>query len=166
MREATGTRPTYLWDLAEAFLVHCPQCDEMGVVQARSENRLVAARLTCSSCGYARAWRPTAVGVVCHPGHHEFPEGVVVVGKGVDWYFHAPLWLETSCCGERLWAYNVSHLRWLRRYIAASLRPAARSEEGWANRSLGSRLPRWMKLAKNRDAVLRALGTLEARLMR
>lgn len=164
MSDAATNRPTYVWDLAEEFLVRCPQCDAMAIVRARTDDRLAGARLVCAACGYARDWRPSDPGVICNPGSHEFPDGLIVVGQAVDWYFHLPLWLEASCCGESLWAYNLGHLRWLRDYVGADLRPAARTGEAWANASLSSRLPRWMKLAKNRDAVLRAIDALQRRL--
>ena len=40
----------------------------------------------------------------------------------------------------------------------------AKTASGWANTSLASRLPRWIKIAKNRDEVLRALARLRAKL--
>ncbi|MGI5171658.1 hypothetical protein ACQEU3_45665 [Spirillospora sp. CA-253888] len=33
-----------------------------------------------------------------------------------------PLWLQRSCCGHVLWAYNVRHLDLLESYAAAKLR--------------------------------------------
>jgi len=60
------------------------------------------------------------------------------------------------CCGETLWAYNRPHLAYLKRYVEADLR-----EEGVAGkRGLASKLPKWMKAAKNRDEVLKCIQKL------
>jgi hypothetical protein len=49
------------------------------------------------------------------------------------------------------------------RIVAAPLRER-RVEHGSANRSIASRLPVWVKAAKNREEVLRALARLRRRL--
>ena len=75
------------------------------------------------------------------------------------------LWLETDCCGERLFAVNERHLELLEGYLLAGLRERRRDPvQGWSNQSVTSRLPRWMKAAKNRDEVRRALLRLRERL--
>ncbi|WP_394538121.1 hypothetical protein PRJ39_19735 [Lysobacter enzymogenes] len=60
-----------------------------------------------------------------------------------------------------LWAYNAQHLDELRRYVAATQRERLRSA---GNASMISRLPAWMKLARHRTAMLKALDRLDARL--
>lgn len=70
------------------------------------------------------------------------------------------LFLQTDCGGENLWAFNLDHLRFLRDYVAAKHRAHARDDNGWSNRSLANRLPKWMTSSKNRDAVLRAIDRL------
>src|SRR5215212_7033778 len=69
----------------------------------------------------------------------------------LDWYFGLPLWLQTPCAGQVLWAWNEWHLDWMERYVAADLRERTPN----INMSLASRLPRWIKSAKNRDEVLK-----------
>lgn len=61
-----------------------------------------------------------------------------------------------------LWAYNAEHLDELHRYVAATQRERLRSA---GNASMISRLPAWMKLARHRAAVLKALQRLQARLV-
>src|SRR5690606_31046867 len=91
--------------------------------------------------------------------------GKVVIGAAVDWYFHEPLWLRTPCVGHELWAYNEKHLAFIKDYVSADLRESYRDAEyGYSNKSLASRLPTWIKLSKNRDAVLAAISRLEGRL--
>ena len=74
----------------------------------------------------------------------------------VDPYFKLPLWLQIECEGETLWAYNRRHLAYLRLYVEAKLRETGRS----GHRTMGSKLPKWMLLAKNRDAVLKGIERL------
>lgn len=94
----------------------------------------------------------------------------MVVGGSFDWYFRLPLWLQTPCCGKILWAYNREHLDFLESYIKAGLRerfPLKVYETGlvmWRNKSLASRLPTWMKRAKNRDEVLRGIEKLRKKI--
>jgi hypothetical protein len=82
-----------------------------------------------------------------------------------DDYFELPLWLQTPCCGEVLWAYNERHISFLEDFVGARLRERVRDGKyGWSNRSLASRLPAWIKSAKNRDEVMKGLSRLRARL--
>jgi hypothetical protein len=60
-----------------------------------------------------------------------------------------------------LWAYNAEHLNFLRRYVSAELRERLVMR----NTSLASRLPKWIKSAKNRDAALKGLDRLDALLL-
>ena len=78
----------------------------------------------------------------------------------VDPYFGYPLWLQTDCCGKILWAYNETHLREIKCYIE-SLQRDGRARKKW---SMITRLPQWIKAAKNREAVVKSLKRLEKRL--
>ena len=40
----------------------------------------------------------------------------------LDHFFGLPLWLQTSCCGQVLWAYNEAHLNFLESYVQSRLR--------------------------------------------
>ena len=80
------------------------------------------------------------------------------------WYDQLELWLQTPCCGETLWAYNKEHLDFLEQYVAATLRertrPNGTGRYAARNSTLTSRLPGWIKRARNRDDVLRCLSKL------
>jgi hypothetical protein len=86
----------------------------------------------------------------------------------VDWYFRYPVWLTVACCGETLWAYNREHLDYLESYVSAGLRERTPGEGAPGgtprNRVLSSRLPQWIKSAKNRERILAAIGKLRERL--
>ena len=89
--------------------------------------------------------------------------GSAVFGGPVDPYFRRPVWLQASCCGHVLWAYNVRHLDLLEAYVAAKLRERGDVAAG-APASLVERLPRWLKAAKNRAEVLRTIRRLRSTL--
>jgi hypothetical protein len=80
--------------------------------------------------------------------------------NAIDPSFGCELWLQIPCCGNILWAYNERHLSDLKSYIGSNLRDGRNRRGG----SMISRLPRWMVIAKNRDAVLKCIDKLEDRI--
>ena len=127
--------------------VRCPDCDARAklvpLVDARA-SRLVPRRLACGSCGFTR--------------DHD---GVVVAyfADGRDPCFGYPLWYRTTTAKGVLWAYHRPHLEMLRAYVASTDRQRSQNPT-WRNRSYFSRLPAWIKSAKNRDMVVKALNQL------
>jgi hypothetical protein len=155
--------PQTVWDFVDTFLVTCPRCAERATVHASTES--TPARLLCTACGLQREWVCRKKGVRVSGKASAWEEGAYVLGGPADPYFHHPLWLQAPCCGHTLWAYNRRHLAFLRAYVAATdRRRAERDDKDSRNRLLESRLPRWMKAAKNRDAVVRGLAALEEKL--
>lgn len=155
-----------IFDFGHEFHVVCPRCAERALVLDRGASADPATRiaLTCAHCGLSQFWQQTGPGVLTGADPQAYPPGVVALGAPVDWYFHLPLWLQTPCCGETLWAYNAAHLDFLAAFIAARQRGHRRGEQGWRNQALANRLPRWMTSAANRAAVLRGLSALRQRL--
>ena len=152
----TGTK---IHDFYEEFLVVCPKCEKMAKVvideaeyAKLSQRKLLKyrnlyfgpRRLFCLSCLHRDKWHGTEI----------------VTGGSVDWYFRLPLWLKISCCGEVLWAYNQTHLELLENYVGAKLRE--RTVKG--RNSFLSKLPKWIKSAKNRDEILKAIAKLRGKL--
>ncbi len=136
-----------IYSFGTAFLVVCPRCQHRASVipMPGTEPKLVSPRrLVCAKCGYSKDWNDHSIRV----------------GGPVDWYFYQPVWLQTPCCGETLWAYNEDHLDFLEDYIKTSLRERVPS----LNNTLVSRLPGWMKDAKHRDGVLRGIERLRQKL--
>jgi len=70
-----------------------------------------------------------------------------------------PLYLTATVGGEELWVYNVAHLDALAEWLGASLRERS-GDDGLVNKTMMSRLPRWMKSSKNRPKVIQALAKL------
>ena len=81
-----------IYDFLFEFYVKCPQCGKFAYVKsfpdARGSYLFYKKRvLTCDNCGCTKIYKniPGTVG-------NDFP-----------------LWLESNCSGNKLWAYNLSH---------------------------------------------------------
>jgi hypothetical protein len=163
----------------EEARIQCLQCTFSRDWAADQLYNLVTGkgRCRCSHCGYRwltvelhgdwpAARRKQTELVECAACHKISPVELRWIpgwqaNKPVDPYFGYPLWLQIACCGETLWAYNEAHLQVLKTYIGATLREGGVRYK-W---SMMTRLPQWMKSAKNRDAVMKALHRLEQKLV-
>lgn len=133
----------------DPVLIVCPQCaGKAAVVPCGAEK----VRASCFACGYTR---------------EQSSKGRALYWSGADPtddYFGYDLWLSTDCQGHALWAFNTKHLAFLESYVSATLRERTKDAAwGWSNASVASRLPQWIKSAKNRDALLRAIRELKAK---
>lgn len=136
--------------------VICPRCAGRALVTMKpAVSPEVAsgmpARLTCRHCGMSRTQR-LATGAV-----YSYRLG----SDGRDPFFGLPLWLTATSAHGMVFAFNERHLAALEAFAGAELR----ERHGLAatmlrNRTLHSRLPRWMKLGRNRADVLHALARL------
>lgn len=141
----------------DRVLVRCPRCDRRATVAnikaaSPAEDRPYGTyRLQCDSCAYHAEVAPT---------WYVFGN---VRGRAVDPFFQAPLFLQLDTRLGIVFAYNEAQLEWLEQFIKADLRERTHLD-GHANSSMAPRLPRWMKLAKNRDEVLQAIRRLRATL--
>ena len=150
-----GSQPDVSWN---HWLVRCPRCQgcaEVRHITQANRNYLGAvvhtlpARVVCRSCGYIHTVTEMAQSGSTLPRD-----------DSRDWVSGLPFWLHSACAGHILWAWNASHLEFLERYVSADLRERTPN----VNRSLASRLPRWLKAAKHRDEVLRCIRKLYATL--
>lgn len=74
--------------------------------------------------------------------------------------FDLNLYLEINCGGNKLWALNPEHLDFIENYVSATLRVRQPN----VNRSVASRLPKWILNKNNRDTVLSAIKKLKQKL--
>lgn len=181
----------YLVEFMDHADVRCPKCGCKAAVTGRTDDR--AAGVVCSSCPFAASFaetgwlgpmrglvrrrcgmcgqwlerrfsgpRPPRVAHMACSCGFEFDEDVTMerIATGpVDPVFGLDLWFTAPFKGEVVWAYNVEHLRFLREFVGADLRERVPNR----NSSLASRLPPWMKSAKNRVALLSIIDNLEER---
>lgn len=129
-------------------LVHCPKCQSKAFVTLYNNE----VRLSCPSCGYNQAKLAE---------QRTFYWGAQ---NPTDGYFGVDLWLQTDCVGQNLWAFNRRHLEYLENFVSAKHRQRNQNIETWQNSSIASRLPKWIKLAKNRAQILKAVEVLKSRI--
>jgi hypothetical protein len=145
----------YIYNFGDEFLVECPKCRSLAQILFSEEpeaNEPISSRifspkkLVCPSCGLNKKLSGD--------------EMRVRTGGSFDMHFGLPLWLQIPCCGDTLWAYNEKHLEFIENYVAAKLRVRRPN----INQSFISRLPQWLKSAKNRAEILRAIAKLRGKL--
>jgi hypothetical protein len=128
------------------ILIRCPHCHKCALIRSTSysdSKRKWTADCFCSHCVKEWPFRPGG-----HAIHDSQPHRYI------------PLWLQTNCCEEILWAFNQKHLEFLEKYVSQALRKRPHNFNG----SLQSRLPKWILSAKNREAVLRGIKCLKVKL--
>ncbi|WP_069463348.1 hypothetical protein [Actinacidiphila rubida] len=148
------------YDVISLILVRCPACGRAArVIPApddsgrRSRALFLPRRMVCGNCGLSRKWSGRHVTLV---------HGTVQ--RATDPYFGAPLLLQVRTRNGWLWAYNLEHLDVIRRFVQASLRERAPWYDTGRKMTLVARLPVWIKRAKNRDEILRAVSRIHASL--
>ena len=80
-----------------------------------------------------------------------------------DPVFGLPLWLQKTFGENLFWAYNTKHLDLLEQYVGAKLRERGINNKGTKNSLMFSRLPEFIKIAKNREAILKIIHGLQVK---
>ncbi|MCH5585105.1 hypothetical protein MK805_08990 [Shimazuella sp. AN120528] len=147
------------------FLVICPHCSKHAKVTSLGEPypflKDITKRFLCTYCGVSKDLVPkknrAKQNIISYGPNYK--KEFISIGGAFDWYFGYPLVLQIPCCGKTLWAYNREHLMYLKSYVEAELR-----EHYPYYLSVESMLPNWIKSAKNRKLILKAIAKLEERL--
>ncbi len=138
-----------LYDFTDEYLVICPQCQGCAVVrpiEPEDSGLRAPRRVTCLGCSYTKDWRGETI----------------AIGSAADAYFGLPLWLQIEVGDRILWAHSDRHLQFIKSFVQATIRERHDGPgQGWRNQSIISRLSEWIKLAKNRKRVLKAIELLE-----
>jgi hypothetical protein len=130
-----------LRDFGGTMLIKCPKCTRPIEYQTDPDNAAVVKTMACGHCGYIR-------------------EGYTIDIYKDYWslfFRNYELYFQASCCGQTLWANNLAHLNFLESYVEAKLRERVPN----FNRSLASRLPQWIKSAKNREEILKCIRRMK-----
>ena len=101
----------------------------------------------CPHCNFQEEWKPKVKKYILYS---KIDDGLVR-----EQTYNFPLWFQEEVNKEIFWAYNQNHIDYLERYIQAGLRE--RNSKINYNSSLVSRLPQFVKAAKNRDKLLKIL---------
>ncbi|MER6915588.1 hypothetical protein ABT354_28280 [Streptomyces sp. NPDC000594] len=144
-----------------SIMVRCPGCAKAArVIPAPGEDsgsggRILfrPRRLVCRGCGLSRVWNGRLVAL--SPG---------TARPATDPYFGRPLWLQTETRHGWLWAYDLEHLDLIRRFVRAPLRERMPYGGTGQRMTLVARLPAWIKRAKNRNEILRAVNRIHGSL--
>ncbi len=149
------TKDTYQKTLYEFIRydidVICPKCGSHALVKTAGfiaivKNDFLKVKFTCLHCGNSKLFSEKSdMSFSIH------------MGISADPFFELPLWYVDTFEEHTLWVYNLEHLDYIVTHIQAKLRERVGQN---INRSVGSRLPRWMTSKKNRDKITKALEDL------
>jgi hypothetical protein len=84
--------------------------------------------------------------------------GYGAIEGGKEPYFGFPLYFQSAFGGKLIWAVNREHLQYLIDYLEADLREEPNNYRGMCQ---ADHLPDFMKRAKNREGVVKALRKLQ-----
>lgn len=139
-------------DLIRFNLVVKRNCDNCGKpIDIFIPNQKVKAdsiTTSCPNCGVTRSFKPR---------HEAYRLVYVEQGKASDPVFRLPLWFQTEVRGNLFWAYNREHLGEIKNYVRSVLR----ERQTTTHTTMVERLPTFIKEAKNREAMLKAIDRLE-----
>lgn len=129
--------------------VKCSFCLEWLCLDIEHQKKIPKyVNIRCSSCQKVNKvhenWDETYL------KYHE--EGIV------DPAFGLPLWYVDEVKGAVIWAYNKAHLEEIEAYVSSKLRE--RSTDGF-KMTMVEKLPNFIKIAKNREEVLKALDRMK-----
>ena len=166
MKKVIRNKDSYqkrVFDFINDVLIECPKCNCQAIVKCNgfsfSDGNNNDIKLVCTHCGYSKFLEQKLDSILFSSPGKQIVGKHFYIGGAVDPFFHAPLWLRTSCCSNILWAYNYQHLTFLESHVESKLRE--RNGQEPANKSLGSRLPKWMTTKKNRADVVQSIALLK-----
>ena len=123
-------------------------CDNCGksidVTVPNNKEKVKELTVPCNHCGQVRIYKP-----------RNEAYKLLYKNPGVcDPIFNLPLWFQIDIRGEIFWAYNREHLAEIRNYVSAKLR----ERQTTTHTTMVERLPNFIKAAKNRITILKAIG--------
>lgn len=125
-------------------------CDNCGrpieTTVPNNKEKVKELTIPCSHCGQVRTYQP-----------RNDAYNLIYINSGAcDPIFNLPLWFQTNVKGETFWAYNRAHLIEIRNYVSAKLRERQTN----THTTMVERLPNFIKVAKNRTTILKAIDKL------
>lgn len=137
--------PSYKYNIY--FRRNCPDCGKLIYIRETGLNLVPdKMKVMCSNCFFKIEDKPT-VGKA-------YRIELDLKGLKGDPYWGFPLWFQTEVKGHLFWGYNREHLVEIETYIKADLREVT---VPYRSHKMVSRLPSFIKDAKNREAILKAI---------
>lgn len=131
---------------------NCDNCGEsIDVTIPNCKEKSDSITVTCKHCNNVRAYAPR------YDEYRLFYESIGADMK--DPIFNLPLWFQTEVKREVFWAYNRKHLVDIRDYVSAKLRERKSNEYS----TMVEKLPSFIKSAKNRSAIIKAIDKMMKR---
>jgi hypothetical protein len=131
--------------------VKCRECHQKITRHAEVDGRFSKLKVTCEHCGDSCMYDATL-------SRHYLHDGLMC-----DPVFGLPLWLQKPFGDDVFWAYHFEHLELLEQYVRAKLRERGIHNKGSKNSLMFSRLPDFIKRARNREGILRLIGELRGK---
>lgn len=125
------------------ILVECPKCNKEALVtvDTKFHNR---GKLTCRNCMHSERSVDRS---------RKYKSS----GHAVDPIFGLPLWFQAEVRGDLFWASNREHLGEIKSYVSAKLR----ERQTMLFTTMVEKLPHFIKDAKNRATIIKAIEKLE-----
>ncbi|RRB07667.1 hypothetical protein EHT25_07805 [Larkinella rosea] len=125
----------------------CDHCNEsLGFTIPNNKEKVEELTVSCPHCGTATTLKPK------NESSRLFYKNS---GPG-DPVFNLPLWFQTDIKGNLFWAFNREHLIEIRNYVTAKLR----ERQTTTHTTMVEKLPQFIKAAKNREVILKAIEKL------
>lgn len=122
----------------------CGSCGEpIAVSIPNNKEKVTELKYSCPHCGVPEIYSPNNVSYRLKYSMERLADPV----------FGLPLWFQENVKGDRLWASNKEHLLEIRNYVTAKLR----ERQTMRITTMVEKLPQFIKAAKNREAVLKAI---------
>lgn len=104
--------------------------------------------IPCPHCGTLRNYKPR---------NEKYKITTEPKGRAVDPVFGLPLWFQADVRGNLFWACNRGHLDEIKSYVGSALR----ERQTTTHTTMVERLPKFIKDAKNRETILKAIDRLQ-----
>jgi endogenous inhibitor of DNA gyrase (YacG/DUF329 family) len=125
---------------------NCGKAIEIKVPNQKEKSEVINA--PCPHCGVTRTFEPR---------NESYRLAYLEKGKASDPVFRLPLWFQTEVRDNLFWAFNRDHLLEIKSYVGSKLR----ERQTTTHTTMVEKLPTFIKEAKNREAILKAIERLE-----
>lgn len=131
---------------------HCKFCGKYFREEIADDHGGNAAHVVCPECGKVMSGKIERI----HSTNWNMYD--VAAKDSREPFFGFELWYSDSFDGKHVWALNREHLDYLIEYLGAELR-----EKSVPYRTQSDHLPKFMKLAKNRDGIVKLLKKMRGK---